>query len=746
MAESEQVTKVRQWDEIAPVYGYKPHTLAVKRELQERAEHVCTFTLEEIEFEVKRGREVLWLLARFPTGGGVALRGIYSPDGDIEIRDMRAEGNVREFTVTGSTMGLFRARMEIPEEGKALIRWSVWLTPAADLLMPPSPWNVYPIDAAGDPLSTGGIIHAQQRGSAAGILYFSLTEPATGSVMYFQNLTALNEYCELTCTTPNTVVGSNWPGMGYQPPPSDRHPLPEGREVSVCDLYLRLTPALPESERDTARMFIEMLAEIYAHLPKPDTRYHPWPVRAEETLRDLIHSEKLSKEEQGYLYLHPYTASEYPDSMVQLTVLLPIKEYAEWAETEIPFVEKLKAGVHGFFDPKIKTIRRYLSTVGPDKNPLEVDSWYLYHPLTNLARLAKGGDEEARNLFLQSVDFGIRVAHRFEYWWPVKFNIETFEIITGDRKPGEAGQTDVPGLYAYVMLQALDLTGDERYLEEAKAAVRALQGLGFDIGYQFNNTAWGITACLRLWKLTGEAFFLEQAYVFMASFFHNTYLWECDFGPARHYPTFMGVTCLHDGNYMAMYEEFESFCAFHEALAVAGEDLSPAARVLMAEYSKYILHHGWYYYPGELPSEALATEIRNGHIDRSLAIPLEDLYADWQPAGAVGQEVYGAGGAFVFTTRAYHRLPDAPFLAYCEYPIRNIHRREASCVAFKLDGEAGFECRLRLLPNDSGPLPDVAVWANGGDRPLEGRPTPEGHVEYYLPGGSSVVLDWRDSK
>ena len=73
----------------------------------------------------------------------------------------------------------------------------------------------------------------------------------------------------------------------------------------------------------------------------------------------------------------------------------------------------------------------------------EVDSWYLYHPLINLARLAKRGDEEAKQLFLESLKFGIKVAQHFKYVWPVQYHLATLEILNDNRKPGEGGQTDV---------------------------------------------------------------------------------------------------------------------------------------------------------------------------------------------------------------------------------------------------------------------------------------------------------------
>src|SRR3546814_19172670 len=58
-----------------------------------------------------------------------------------------------------------------------------------------------------------------------------------------------------------------------------------------------------------------------------------------------------------------------------------------------------------------------------------------------------------------------------------------------------------------------------------------------------------------------------------------------------------------------------------------------------------------------LPAEILAKEdVRNGHIDRTLSFPLEDLDVDGQPGGQVGQEIYGAGAAFVFETPSFHEV------------------------------------------------------------------------------------------
>jgi len=667
------------------------------------------------------------------------MRVVYSPDGELRIKKRSARGGVTSFRIAGSTMGTFDVLLSTYNSDLSMFRATVTLTPAEPLLMPPQPWNIYPIDRNDNPLTTEGIVHAAQRGSAAGVLYFSITKPRVGSVLYFQNLTALNEYCDVTHTTPNTVVGKSWPGLGFKLPPSDEKPLKKGEPYGVCDAYVHITPEIPDSPRKSAEIFLNMLADIYRQLPRPQTQYRDWRKMAKATLRDLTHSPKCHVEEHGYLYLHPYTDSEYPDSMVQLAVLLPLMEYSDWAQSSTPLIDRLRQAVPNFFDPKLGTIRRYLSSVGSDKKELEVDSWYLYHPLTNLARLAKRGDKEARELFLGSLEFGIRVARHFQYRWPVQFHLETLDVITENRKPGEAGQTDVPGIYAAVMLEAWDLTGDKKYLTEARRSIRSLRPLGFAIGYQFNIVAIGILACLRLWKITGEDFYRDESYVLIASFFHNANIWECDFGPAKHFTTFMGVTCLHDGPYTAAYEEFEAYAAFHECLQIAGDDLPPSVRLLMSEYCRYALDHCWFYYPSELPADQLSEDVRNGHIDRKLAIPLEDLYADWQKPGAVGQEIYGAGLAFTLLTRSHLRIEGVPFIVFSEYPLRDISVSPKR-LSFRVIGDPGFQSKIRIIKSGR-----TRYQVNVGDSPRTQTLTASrrgGESEYTVHGNMSVAIEW----
>src|SRR4051794_16335522 len=108
--------------------------------------------------------------------------------------------------------------------------------------------------------------------------------------------------------------------------------------------------------------------------------------------------------------------------------------------------------------------------------------------------------------------------------------------------------------------------------------------------------------------------------------------------------------------------------------------------MLISEYCKYALDRAWFYYPDALPKEALASDIRNGHIDRALSFPLEDLYIDGQPSGQVGQELYGAGAALVFASRTFHEIENAPFRLFCDHFIVASEHTGDGALSIRLDG------------------------------------------------------------
>lgn len=722
--------------------------LQLRRELQQRSMNVLeSVAFDEFSMEICAGRDALWIIIRRPGKGGLAVRAAHAPGGCLTPRVKRTKNAATINVNFASASGEHFVCIDYQREEVALLRICSRLKPSANLLVPFLPRDLYPLGNNDDPLDAEGKVEAAQRGLNVGVSYFRMTEPMFGSVLYCQNLTSLNAYFKATNTKPDGAVGGEWPELGYLPPTPPQSgtppvdPLPSGQEVTISDAFLAFHDECDDDEQAMARRYLVLLGAIYRQLERPSIEYHDWVERAERSLRDLSSSPKATIRHYGFRYLHPYTASEYPDAMVQLSVLAALCDFETWKQEDVPLRRELAAGLRKFYDPNLRTLRRYLPNVGKDKDKNAVDSWYLYHPLMNLGRLALDNNRRARRLFLQSINYGIKTAHHFGYKWPIQFKVTDFSVITEARNDDGLGQTDVGGLYAYVMLQAFELTDDKHFLDEARCAIDAARGMRFELNYQANLTAWGAAACMRLWRITNEETYLRQSYVYLASFFHNTALWESEIGHGRHYRNFLGVTALHDAPYMAMYECFDSFAAFERYLKDSGPDTEPAVRLLLSEYCRFALDRAWFYYPDALPPEALAKEIRNGHIDRDLSFPLEDLYVDGQPAGQVGQEIYGAGAAFVFASRMFHTVRDAPFRVFCDHFLLASERPSERSFSFQLGGGEAYKARLSILRLRRRKLPDMIVSTAGGDQ-VKPSHAEDDRVEYVVPANGRVTVAW----
>jgi hypothetical protein len=731
------------------IAGATPNVLALRQALTDGSgRKIATFSTGELTVEIRTTRDSVWALIRRPGQGGLALRTAYIV-GEFQV--VRLDPEAGEKLRLGVMSALGEHRIVLRSGGDALehLRATTHFTPAAPMLVSFLPRDLYPLDKQDDPFGATGVVKAGQRGLNAGVLYFRIEEPAFGNVLYFQNLTAMNDYYRATKTKPDGAVGGVWPELGYLPPTPPQSgtppvdPLAAAVAVTLSDAILVFRHEAPPDERESARQFLQMLGVVYRMIDLPRTDYRNWIDRAERTLRDLDQAPEATITHYGHRYVHPYVAAEYPDIMVQMSIVAAIHDWGKWCGEPHPLEAEFKAGLGKFYDPTLRTLRRYLPNVGGDKDADAVDSWYLYHPMLNLGRLALDGDAAARRLFLKSIDFGIRAAHHFKYEWPVQYNITDFSVITETAGADGRGQTDVGGIYAWVMLQAFDLTDDKQFLDEARAAIDAAIGLEFNINYQANLTAWGAAACMRLWRITDQPLYLEQSYVYLGSFFHNSEIWESEIELAKHYSNFLGVTCLQDAPYMAIYECFDSYTAFEHYLSDSGPDLEPAARMLIAEYCKYALDRAWFYYPDALPPEAISPEQRdsNGHVDRALSFPLEDLYPDGQLAGQVGQEVYGAGAAFVFATRAFHHVEGAPFRLYCDHFMRARERTGDRALTLTLDGGETCTAGLSFVRLKRRKLPTLRVTTAGGDilRPLASS---DDRIDYRVPANGRVILTW----
>lgn len=729
-----------------------PYAQGLRDELTRGTLHpVARERLGELDVDVCRGRDALWVIVRRPSKGGVALRAAHLAAGKFTCRVVSpVKDDAIEVTID-ALAGRYRIRVALSRDDLHRLCVRTVLTPSAPLRLSFVPRDLYPLTETDDPVAPRGNVEAAQRGVNSGLLYVRFAKPTFGSLLYFQNLTALNDYFRATGTVPDGVVGGDWPELGYLPPTrkssgEEADPLPAGRDVVLSDAILVFRDQVADTEQAMARQFVQMLGTVYQAIERPVAQYRDWLGRAERTLDDLERASAATVRHYGHRYVMPYVDGEVPDAMVQMSVVSALHDFGRWRGQAVPLTAELLRGMGKFYDPAVGTLRRYLPNLAktaPDKDADAVDSWYLYHPMINLARLALDGDTAARRLLLKSVDYGIRAARHFDYRWPILYRIDDFSIITGTRGDERFGETDVNGIYAYLMLQLYQLTSEPRYLEEATAALEAVKGLRFDLMYQANLTVWGAVACMRLWRITDDRDWLAQSYVFVAGLLHNCEIWESRIGHAAHFPNFLGATCLHDAPYMAMYECFECFMGFEEYLANAGFDLDPAVRLLVSDYCRYALDRAEFYFPDMLPADMLHDgDHQSSRIDPALSFPLEDLYADGQSAGQIGQEIYGAGAAFVFATRAFHAVEGAPFRLFCNLFVRAMDRIDDHMLSILLDGGETSAALVSLVRLKRRTFGRATMTTAGGDA-IRAHRTSADRIDFHVPADGRVILTWR---
>lgn len=695
-----------------------------------------------------------WLLADEGAGGGIALRAAHAPAGQIRLNYAETKRRPGHATFElSSDLGAHRVILQTSKRGAAaMIHCSTYFRPLNDFKMETAPRDLYVYDAQAEPSLTSGKVHCAQRGLRAGIVYASSMAEPSLSVLYLQDFTKLAPYFEDAASTPADTVGGDWPELGYAAPANEK-PLHASVEYLVSEVRLLVSRNVPQTESEVAGQFLDLLAEVYLDLPKPAHEYHNWPAKAHETVLHLSHSPKATYERLGKRYITPYVGDDTkpPESMVQLVVLVALQEYAEWSGEKIDLASRIRENIPTFFNRSVGSIVRWLpgdnfqKRLDPGQDHDAMDSWYLYHVLFNLTRLATQGDAGANRLLKDSLPYAMRVARRFAYRWPVFFKLSTLEIVRAEASPGRGGENDVAGLYALTMLHAYEIYGDEQYLREAKAGVTALEGLGFTLAYQMNTTLFAAEAALRLFTMTGEEHYRGLSEICMANAFNNVSLSECEYGLARSYHTFFGLFPLQDAPYFAAYEELEALAKFREYLRLGGEGIRPSLRLLMAEYCKHLLTRAHYYFPSSLPGFAIAKAFANGSVERALEIPLEDLREGSSLSGQVGQETYGAGLALVCTTRHYRPVPNSNLLLFCDYPtfefksISSKRKNGDRRYGLRVAGDTRATCDLRFIPIGYGAISEVAV-RNADGQNIKGRITVEGHRAFEVPGDQKLEI------
>jgi hypothetical protein len=713
-----------------------------------KLESVVLIERSEFNLEVRLGKHTLWLVYHWQNGIKTAFSTVYSAVGSLTKTKIEQE-HLRTVIHLKSEEAIYEVTIEADVLTQHTIRWTTNICPKLPLLFPFSPKDIFNFTSDWKPLAIGNV-HTQQVGNRSGALFYSLSKPQTGTVLYFQNLSSLNAYFEDTETSGSDLVGGNWPEIGFSLPPTNMEALKEGKTYVISDAVVSFSSVALKNDREVCSQYLTQLAQVYPYIKRPEPIYHNWLETVENGLKDIAGHAGCWTFADGNHYLNAYVADYEtpPEIMVQLAVLLPLIEYVEWkGQQNHELIERLKAGLPAFYKKDMGTVVRWLPKLEKQldhseeqKKPNVMDSWYLYHPLMNLARLAQKGDDDAKKLLMDSIDYAINVARNFNYEWPVFYHMETLKVIKAETAEGEGGELDVPGSYADLMLKMWQLTKERKYLTEAKRSVKKLEGLGFSAFYQANNTAYGAVALLKLFKATGDKKYLEMSYVNLAGIFNNCQLWEMEYGNGKNYNSFFSVFPLKDAPYTAAYEEQEVYAALNEyVLEAQGVEILPAVKLLIAEFIKYIPSRIHAYYPPMLPQDMLSPEPKTGEIDPKLWIAIEDLQDGRAPSGQVGQEVYGAGVAFGIVPRQYVRLhPD--ICVFIGYPLEKYHQKGQS-AAFRIIGSEHLSFDVVIELGKADVFEFTASTEDGNAIEIQSLNTKR--LSFRVNGNQAFNLKWR---
>ena len=163
--------------------------------------------------------DAIWIVASWPKGSRIAFRLAYSPNDRLEVRKILDQGGQLTIQLT-SLLGAYEVVIDLPENELPVLHCRTTLQPTAAILFPYWPRDIVPLGAAGSDILAEGEVKVSQVGTRSGQLYFSLTRPKAGSVLYLQNLTALADYNQQTETSAGDTVGGEWPEIGFALPPT----------------------------------------------------------------------------------------------------------------------------------------------------------------------------------------------------------------------------------------------------------------------------------------------------------------------------------------------------------------------------------------------------------------------------------------------------------------------------------------------------------------------------------------------
>jgi hypothetical protein len=166
----------------------------------------------------------------------VAIRSCFDPQGIDSARVVTSIKNDCRFVVEGRT-GQFAIDLQVLKEEREILHYKTKLTPHRPVQIV---FSARDLVFGGTGKNVEGKVHFTQKGPASAIAYASFRDPKGGTLLYFQNLTSLNEYCAITHAEPVGIVAGEWPELGMALPAGAS--LCQQKRKSQCPMHFSAFP------------------------------------------------------------------------------------------------------------------------------------------------------------------------------------------------------------------------------------------------------------------------------------------------------------------------------------------------------------------------------------------------------------------------------------------------------------------------------------------------------------------------
>ncbi len=133
-------------------------------------------------YKLKSTGESLWILAGKTGQEEVAFRTAFAPGNDLEVKNI-VEGQTELRIQFHPSIGNYMLLLDFPDTNHPVLRYTLSLKPADLLYIPFWPRDILVLGNK-QPQRVKGDIPVRQLGTRTGLLYLSLAESKTGSLLY----------------------------------------------------------------------------------------------------------------------------------------------------------------------------------------------------------------------------------------------------------------------------------------------------------------------------------------------------------------------------------------------------------------------------------------------------------------------------------------------------------------------------------------------------------------------------------